>query len=1052
MAADIAKLEIEIDSNGVVTATNRLGGLDGASRKATKSTKSLSKATESYQQRLQKASQGMQTLGMGLTAGVTVPLLAAGAAGVKFAADIEQAELKFGVLLGSAEKGKQAFAGIKEFAASTPLQLEQLASASQVLVQAQEVNADNIVDILRLVGNVSRGESEVMNRVAVNMAQISAVGRATSMDIRQFGMAGINIYQGLADATGKSAAEVQEMISEGKIGYKELIGAMKSLTKGQDLLGKASKTLAGRFSTAMDNFKQAMAGAVEALLPVAEKIINSFITIMQFIRAMPPGMKQTVLVFASLAAAVGPLLLVISQLVPLITTLGPALAAAAAIITGPVGLAIVGLVAGLTAAFVLFKDFRESLQNFFGDVGKRIMDFISSTSDSMREAENRIKSISELDKSTSDYGSAVSDLASTEIQLAKATREGNKQQADRLKYQRALLKQKMFEQINQISEAWDRMNKKRGEGKGSIADRLEKQKKAFSGREKALRKAADEWQAAFDKMGAGVEKLYKIPTLSGVKFVTENQVSKLEKFNAKTGTLLTATVATRDVLVEFRKEILASGKESAEAGMKISKMKSQVSKLAQIVAIYGKTKAAREHMLSQISSPSLREKVRKMIPLIQKMNETIAPRGVKPLTKGTKQLSKYREIVNKLKDDLRGADKKWRIRIEAGDPDAEMKRTKERIESITEALRRLANSPDVSMKEFEQFQKDFTTFHESIDGRWIMTPELEAAMKRFLDLKEKIDRAAAKPIIPAKSFADVAYGQAAIDGMTDAQGRQIQMTDLLNLSWEQFFNTMAKGADDLTLMITTLGKLGHEISKVFEQNFLEKMGDIGQQFGENMAQMAADSDQAIDAAKALSDAFEDQFRMMLKQIPGILARAGAQALLQGISTMNPAMIGLGIGLLGGSFAAGAGVGVMTGSEQAADRSAKGNVFDRAGKRQFADGGVFTNRIIDKPTMFSFANGAALGEMGEAGTEAVMPLRRGSSGRLGVDASGVGTNVVVNIQNYSGQKVEQRERTSGGTRQIDVIIGKTVSRQLREGTHDQAMQSAYGIRRKGVTKV
>jgi phage-related minor tail protein len=65
-------------------------------------------------------------------------------------------------------------------------------------------------------------------------------------------------------------------------------------------------------------------------------------------------------------------------------------------------------------------------------------------------------------------------------------------------------------------------------------------------------------------------------------------------------------------------------------------------------------------------------------------------------------------------------------------------------------------------------------------------------------------------------------------------------------------------------------------------------------------------------------------------------------------------------------------------------AAKGAYFDGA-MSYFAKGG-----IVSSPTMFQFADGGAIrnGLMGEAGPEAIMPLSRGSDGRLGVDAKGL----------------------------------------------------------------
>lgn len=67
-------------------------------------------------------------------------------------------------------------------------------------------------------------------------------------------------------------------------------------------------------------------------------------------------------------------------------------------------------------------------------------------------------------------------------------------------------------------------------------------------------------------------------------------------------------------------------------------------------------------------------------------------------------------------------------------------------------------------------------------------------------------------------------------------------------------------------------------------------------------------------------------------------------------------------------------------------SANGNVFNK-GWTGFAKGGSFTNKVVNKPTAFSFADGTQLGEMGEAGPEAIMPLKRGPNGSLGVQIHG-----------------------------------------------------------------
>ena len=127
-------------------------------------------------------------------------------------------------------------------------------------------------------------------------------------------------------------------------------------------------------------------------------------------------------------------------------------------------------------------------------------------------------------------------------------------------------------------------------------------------------------------------------------------------------------------------------------------------------------------------------------------------------------------------------------------------------------------------------------------------------------------------------------------------------------------------------------------------------------------------------------------------------------------------------------------------------NATGNVYPFP----FAKGGDFTNQIVDTPTLFSFARGTKLGEMGEAGPEAIMPLERGKDGRLGVSArGGGGGDVAVNIydQRSGGDKVEVQERRgTDGKRQIAVMIRDAQRNNIRGGNMDREMMSSYGAQR------
>jgi tape measure domain-containing protein len=99
-------------------------------------------------------------------------------------------------------------------------------------------------------------------------------------------------------------------------------------------------------------------------------------------------------------------------------------------------------------------------------------------------------------------------------------------------------------------------------------------------------------------------------------------------------------------------------------------------------------------------------------------------------------------------------------------------------------------------------------------------------------------------------------------------------------------------------------------------------------------------------------------------------------------------------------------------------NAYGNVVDQNKIVPFARGG-----LVNKPTLFPMANG--MGLMGEAGPEAIMPLRRGANGRLGVESSGGMGNVVVNVD-ATGTSVQGDDQQAG---QLGRAIGAAVQAEL-----------------------
>jgi len=151
--------------------------------------------------------------------------------------------------------------------------------------------------------------------------------------------------------------------------------------------------------------------------------------------------------------------------------------------------------------------------------------------------------------------------------------------------------------------------------------------------------------------------------------------------------------------------------------------------------------------------------------------------------------------------------------------------------------------------------------------------------------------------------------------------------------------------------------------------------------------------------------FADFTKSILADMARIATRQASSALLS-------SLVGATVSYFGGSAAGGNGLAAGSAGAASSNLGASaggysGSYFPQAlggawssGVQMFADGGAFTNSIVSKPTAFGMANGKT-GVMGEAGDEAIMPLTRTASGKLGVMSMGGGVggtqiNVEVHI--------------------------------------------------------
>ena len=178
--------------------------------------------------------------------------------GIEYNAQIEKYTTGFTNMLGSAEAAQQVMSQIQEDAAKTPFDVASLTQANQYLISAGE-NASYARNTIMALGDAvsaTGGGNDELNRMAQNLQQIANTGKATAVDIKQFAYAGIDVYGILADYTGKSTAEVQNMTISYDLLTQALQAASEEGGRYYNSMDTQSQTMNGRVSTLQDNVKQ----------------------------------------------------------------------------------------------------------------------------------------------------------------------------------------------------------------------------------------------------------------------------------------------------------------------------------------------------------------------------------------------------------------------------------------------------------------------------------------------------------------------------------------------------------------------------------------------------------------------------------------------------------------------------------------------------------------------------------------------------------------------------------------------------------------------------
>lgn len=222
--------------------------------------------------------------------GVVAVSGAVGYSVLKTAGEVEQMTIAFDSMLGSVEKSKAFMKDLFEFAKNTPFEVEELIGYSKAMI-ATGFTTDEIITKMKYLGNIASGVGkEKLPTILIAFNKIKSKGKATLEELNMLTEAGIPILKELSKNYGVTTEEMFEMISAGKLGFKDVDDALKSMGSGSGmfagLMTAQMKSFFGVISNIKDAIFQLKLAIGNQLLPEALALSKAFLEFIEVNKEM----------------------------------------------------------------------------------------------------------------------------------------------------------------------------------------------------------------------------------------------------------------------------------------------------------------------------------------------------------------------------------------------------------------------------------------------------------------------------------------------------------------------------------------------------------------------------------------------------------------------------------------------------------------------------------------------------------------------------------------------------------------------------------------------
>ena len=236
------------------------------------------------------------------------------------AAGMESLTAQFEVLTGSAVKAKDLIKTFRDEAVKSPLNVQDYARAARGFM-SYGVQAEKVLPILKMLGDVSMGNAERFGLLSYAMAQVASNTTLKGDDLRQLVEQGFNPLAVIAEKTGRSMGELRKDMEKGLITYDMVEGALKDLTSAggrfYGAIERGASTTEGKIAKLNDSilglkvafgtgFNEGLKTALDATNSFLPQLESRFATAGDFLgKALTESIGGDTEKFAALGALAG---------------------------------------------------------------------------------------------------------------------------------------------------------------------------------------------------------------------------------------------------------------------------------------------------------------------------------------------------------------------------------------------------------------------------------------------------------------------------------------------------------------------------------------------------------------------------------------------------------------------------------------------------------------------------------------------------------------------------------------------------------------------------